>query len=377
MSEKLQRIEFGHLPVEERIKTFGDFTIPLTDEEVHAQSLRCLHCGTPFCSNACPLHNRPVDWNRLVRDGDWERAWACLSSTNSFPEFTSRICPAICEAGCTQYYLEDSAVGIRSIERAIIDHAWQAGWVKPEPASVKTGRRVAVVGSGPAGLACAQQLARVGHDVTVYEKAERPGGLLRFGIPGFKLDKAVVERRIGQLEAEGVKFELSTVAGDRKFEAGVHNAAKKCVKPTSFSRSSTRWCSPAAPKCRGTSRFPAGREKRLLCARRPAGAKPRRRGTRQEACGRLPRLRRRHRGRGRHGERLRRHGAPPGRGPDLPARPLSHAARKGGQGRHLARLAQKASHVLVARRGLRAPLGDVHQGNPSQREGRGAGAFAA
>lgn len=231
MSEKLQRIEFGHLPVEERIKTFGDFTIPLNDEEVHAQSLRCLHCGTPFCSSSCPLHNRPVDWNRLVREGDWERAWACLTSTNSFPEFTSRICPAICEAGCTQYFLEDSAVGIRSIERAIIDHAWQAGWVKPEPAAVKTGKLVAVVGSGPAGLACAQQLARVGHDVTVYEKAERPGGLLRFGIPGFKLEKEVVERRIAQLEAEGVKFELSTVAGDKKFEAGVHNAAKKSVKP--------------------------------------------------------------------------------------------------------------------------------------------------
>jgi glutamate synthase (NADH) small subunit len=122
MSEN-QRIEFGHLPVEERIKSFRDFTIPLNDDEVHAQSLRCLHCGTPFCSNNCPLHNRPVDWNRLVREGDWERAWACLSATNSFPEFTSRVCPAICEAGCTRYLLDDAAVGIRSIERAVIDRA--------------------------------------------------------------------------------------------------------------------------------------------------------------------------------------------------------------------------------------------------------------
>lgn len=229
MSEN-QRIEFGHLPVEERIKSFRDFTIPLNDDEVHAQSLRCLHCGTPFCSNNCPLHNRPVDWNRLVREGDWERAWACLSATNSFPEFTSRVCPAICEAGCTRYLLDDAAVGIRSIERAVIDRAWREGWVRPEPAAVRTGRRVAVVGSGPAGLACAQQLARAGHDVTVYEKSERPGGLLRFGIPGFKLEKDVVERRISQLEAEGVRFELSVVVGDRKFEAGVHNAAKRSVK---------------------------------------------------------------------------------------------------------------------------------------------------
>ena len=170
MSEN-QRIEFGHLPVEERIKSFRDFTIPLNDDEVHAQSLRCLHCGTPFCSNNCPLHNRPVDWNRLVREGDWERALACLSATNSFPEFTSRVCPAICEAGCTRYLLDDAAVGIRSIERAVIDRAWREGWVRPEPAAVRTGRRVAVVGSGPAGLACAQQLARAGHDVTVYEKS--------------------------------------------------------------------------------------------------------------------------------------------------------------------------------------------------------------
>lgn len=229
MSEN-QRIEFGHLPVEERIKSFRDFTIPLNDDEVHAQSLRCLYCGTPFCSNNCPLHNRPVDWNRLVREGDWERAWACLSATNSFPEFTSRVCPAICEAGCTRYLLDDAAVGIRSIERAVIDRAWREGWVRPEPAAVRTGRRVAVVGSGPAGLACAQQLARAGHDVTVYEKSERPGGLLRFGIPGFKLEKDVVERRISQLEAEGVRFELSVVVGDRKFEAGVHNAAKRSVK---------------------------------------------------------------------------------------------------------------------------------------------------
>ena len=140
----LQRIEFGHQSVEERIKHFGDFTIALDDEQIHQQSMRCLHCGTPFCSASCPLHNRPVDFNRLVRDGKWRAAWECLNSTSSFPEFTSRVCPAICEAGCTQYYLEDAAVGIKTIERAIIDRAWLSGWVKPVKPLVKTGKRVAL-----------------------------------------------------------------------------------------------------------------------------------------------------------------------------------------------------------------------------------------
>ena len=198
-TESLQRIEFGHQSVQERIKHFGDFTIALTDDEIHRQSLRCLHCGTPFCSASCPLHNRPVDFNRLVRDGKWRAAWECLNSTSSFPEFTSRVCPAICEAGCTQYYLEDAAVGIKTIERAIIDRAWLSGWVKPLKPLLKTGKRVAVVGSGPAGLACAQQLARAGHKVTVYEKNDKAGGLLRYGIPDFKLPKDLIDRRIEQL----------------------------------------------------------------------------------------------------------------------------------------------------------------------------------
>lgn len=230
MSEN-QRIEFGHLPVEERIKSFRDFTIPLNDDEVHAQSLRCLHCGTPFCSNNCPLHNRPVDWNRLVREGDWERAWACLSATNSFPEFTSPGLSRDLRGGLHE--VPSRRRGRRHpLDRARRHRPRLARGLGEAraPAAVRTGRRVAVVGSGPAGLACAQQLARAGHDVTVYEKSERPGGLLRFGIPGFKLEKDVVERRISQLEAEGVRFELSVVVGDRKFEAGVHNAAKRSVK---------------------------------------------------------------------------------------------------------------------------------------------------
>ncbi|MDY6010325.1 MAG: glutamate synthase subunit beta [Duodenibacillus sp.] len=229
-----RRIEFGHEDPKERIKHFGDFTRPLTDEQIQEQSRRCLHCGTPFCSSNCPLHNRPVDFNALVRAGRWHEAWECLNSTSSFPEFTSRVCPAICEVGCTQYYLNDEAVGIKTIERAIIDRAWRAGWVKPEIAAHKSGKRVAVVGSGPAGLSCAQQLARVGHNVTVFEKAARPGGLLRYGISDFKLEKDVVDRRIEQMQAEGVKFECGVAVGDLKFPNGVQCTAKKSVTAQSL-----------------------------------------------------------------------------------------------------------------------------------------------
>lgn len=233
---RLQRIEFGHQSVAERIKHFGDFTIPLTDDEVHSQTLRCLHCGTPYCSASCPLHNRPVDFNRLVRDGKWRAAWECLNSTSSFPEFTSRVCPAICEAGCTQYYLEDAAVGIKTIERAIIDRAWLSGWVKPLKPAVKTGKRVAVVGSGPSGLACAQQLVRAGHKVTVYEKNSQPGGLLRYGIPDFKLPKNLIDRRIEQMKAEGVTFKLNTSVDAKSFMPGVHNEALRVVSASELKR---------------------------------------------------------------------------------------------------------------------------------------------
>lgn len=235
-SVRLSRIEFGHQSVEERIGHFGDFTVPLTDEEVHHQTLRCLHCGTPYCSASCPLHNRPVDFNRLVRDGKWRAAWECLNATSNFPEFTSRVCPALCEAGCTQYYLEDAAVGIKTIERAIIDRAWLSGWVKPMKPAVKTGKRVAVVGSGPAGLACAQQLARAGHKVTVFEKNSRAGGLLRYGIPDFKLTKDLIDRRVEQMQSEGVTFKLETCVGTRPFEKGVHSFTQKTVTAAKLKR---------------------------------------------------------------------------------------------------------------------------------------------
>ncbi len=225
----LRRIEFGHEPVESRIRHFNEFVIPLTEEQIAKQVKRCLHCGTPFCSASCPLHNCPVDFNAFVKEGRWRAAWECLNSTSSFPEFTSRVCPAICEAGCTQYYLEDASVGIKSVERSIIDRAWLSGWVKPQPAEKKTGKRVAVSGRGPAGLACAQLLCRAGHDVVVFEKNEKAGGLLRYGIPDYKLPKELIDRRIAQMQAEGVGFEFSTAAGAKAFPQGVSNTSKKNV----------------------------------------------------------------------------------------------------------------------------------------------------
>lgn len=227
--EKLVRIEAAHEAVESRIKHFHEFTAPLAEKEASLQAKRCLHCGTPFCAQQCPLHNRPVDFNKLAKEGRWHDAWDSLSATNSFPEFTSRVCPALCESGCAQLLIEDSAVGIQSVERVIIERAWKSGWVVPQPPLSRTGKRVAVVGSGPAGLACAQQLARVGHSVTVYEKADKAGGLLRYGIPDFKLDKALIDRRIEQMQQEGVSFETGTAVGVKVFEAGIHCTAKKFV----------------------------------------------------------------------------------------------------------------------------------------------------
>ncbi|MDO4636571.1 MAG: glutamate synthase subunit beta [Lautropia sp.] len=203
-------LEFARLaePVEEaanRVRHYREFVMHLDDGQARQQGARCMDCGIPFCHNGCPVNNIIPDWNDLVYKGQWQEAIDALHSTNNFPEFTGRICPAPCEAACT-LNINTDAVGIKSIEHAIIDKAWEEGWVKPQPAKHITGRKVAVVGSGPSGLACAQQLARAGHSVTVYEKNDRLGGLLRYGIPDFKLDKSVIDRRIAQMQAEGVVF---------------------------------------------------------------------------------------------------------------------------------------------------------------------------
>jgi len=187
-----ERLEEGYRPVDERLKHYKEFVVGLDDAQAKVQGARCMDCGTPFCNNGCPVNNIIPDFNDLVYRGDWENAIAVLHSTNNFPEFTGRICPAPCEAACT-LNVNDDAVGIKSIEHAIIDKAWAEGWVKPRPAKIKTGKKVAVVGSGPAGLAAAQQLARAGHDVTVFEKNDRIGGLLRYGIPDFKMEKWLID----------------------------------------------------------------------------------------------------------------------------------------------------------------------------------------
>ena len=208
-----ERLSEANLPVADRVKNYKEFVLHLTDEQAKIQGARCMDCGIPFCTSGCPINNIIPDWNDLVYKQDWKSAIDVLHSTNNFPEFTGRICPAPCEAACTLNINAD-AVGIKSIEHAIIDKAWENGWVVPQPPAQKTGKKVAVVGSGPAGLAAAQQLARAGHSVVVFEKETRIGGLLRYGIPDFKFEKSHIDRRIKQMEAEGVEFRVNHNVGE-------------------------------------------------------------------------------------------------------------------------------------------------------------------
>ncbi|MCK9202094.1 MAG: glutamate synthase subunit beta [Gallionella sp.] len=232
---EFQRLSEEYLPVAKRLKDYKEFVLHLTDEQAKTQGARCMDCGIPFCNNGCPVNNIIPDWNDLVYRGNWREALDVLHSTNNFPEFTGRICPAPCEAACT-VNINGDAVGIKSVEHFIIDKAGENGWVVPQPAAKKTGKKVAVVGSGPAGLAAAQQLARVGHAVTVFEKNSRVGGLLRYGIPDFKLDKGLIDWRMAQLEAEGVKFQTNTYVGKEAPGAGVANDAKKTVSPEELAK---------------------------------------------------------------------------------------------------------------------------------------------
>ena len=229
-----ERLEEGYAPVAERKKHYKEFVIGLKEDEAKIQSARCMDCGTPFCNNGCPVNNIIPDFNDLVYRGDWKNAFAVLDSTNNFPEFTGRICPAPCEAACT-LNVNDDAVGIKSIEHAIIDRAWAEGWVVPRPAKVKTGKKIAVVGSGPAGMAAAQQLARAGHAVTLFEKNDAIGGLLRFGIPDFKMEKTHIDRRVEQMQAEGVTMRTGVLVGNATDALGkgskVTNWAQETITP--------------------------------------------------------------------------------------------------------------------------------------------------
>jgi len=209
---EFERLSEAYEPPQERVRHWREFVARLTDEQAGVQGARCMDCGTPFCMSGCPVNNIIPDWNDLVYKQDWERAIETLHSTNNFPEVTGRVCPAPCEAACT-LNINNDPVGIKSLEHAIADKAFENGWVRAQPPEHKTGRRVAVIGSGPAGLACAQQLARAGHDVTVFEKSDRIGGLLRYGIPDFKMEKHLIDRRIEQMRAEGVEFRTNQHVG--------------------------------------------------------------------------------------------------------------------------------------------------------------------
>ena len=207
-----ERRDRPYRKVKERVKTWHEFVEPLPDDEVSRQGARCMDCGVPFCHNGCPVNNMIPDWNNLVYLNDWRNALEVLHSTNNFPEFTGRICPAPCEEACT-LNINDKPVTIKSIECAIVDKGWDEGWIEPQAPVLRTGKRVAVIGSGPAGMACAQQLARAGHAVVLFEKQDRIGGLLRYGIPDFKMEKHHIDRRMALMRAEGVEFRTSTAIG--------------------------------------------------------------------------------------------------------------------------------------------------------------------
>ena len=366
---EITRHEHGYAPVEERVTHFRDFVVPLPESGVREQAARCMDCGIPYCHRGCPVHNIIPDWNDLVYRGNWREALEVLHSTNNFPEFTGRICPAPCEASCTLNF-NNQPVTIKDIECAIIDKGWAEGWVQPQIAAHRTGKRVAVVGSGPSGLACAQQLARAGHDVVVFEKNDRIGGLLRYGIPDFKLETRLIDRRLAQMRAEGVEFRPNS-------HVGVDIPARALLAEFD------------AVVLAGGSEQPRdlnvpGRELRGIHFamdfltqqnRRVAGVKIAGRGNPGDRQGRGGHRRRRYR------FRLRGHLDPPGRAFRHPTGNPAQAAAAREQAADLAQLAAEAAHLHFPRGRLRTGLGGDHEtvyrsGRPTDRDASRAAGMA-
>ena len=342
----------------DRIRHFREFTLPLDTNDLRKQAARCMDCGIPFCHGptGCPVHNQIPDWNDLVWQNDWEEAARNLHSTNNFPEFTGRVCPAPCEEACT-LNLESQPVTIKTIEQAIADKAWEMGWVKPEPADNLTGKRVAVIGSGPAGLAAAQQLARVGHDVHVFERQAKPGGLLRYGIPDFKMEKVHIDRRVQQMEAEGVVFHCGVEVGVAKTFASLHNEFDAVL----FAGGAEDPRNPNLPGQDLTGvhyAMPYLTQSNQRTGRR--GSRRRRHSRRRQACDR-------HRRR-RHGVGLHRHGLPAGRAFRDAARHSPEAARARGEACRVALLADEDAHLLEPGRRGRARIPGGHP-RPRGQEG--------
>jgi hypothetical protein len=344
------RAEMAYQPAADRVVHYNEFVLPPSDAEMATQGARCMDCGIPYCHQGCPVNNIIPDWNDLVYQDDWQSAIEVLHSTNNFPEFTGRICPAPCEAACT-LNIDDKPVAIKAIECAIVDKAWEKGWVKPQVPMHRSGKRIAVVGSGPAGLACAQQLARAGHAVSLYEKEDRIGGLLRYGIPDFKLAKKLIDRRMAQMRAEGVEFHthchvgvdipMSRLLGD--YDAVVLSGGAEKPRDLTCPGASYAGIHFAMDFLRANSKRVQGvhvPDERLH--QRPGQA---RRGHRRR----------------RHRLRLHRHLQPPRRQVRHPDRDPRQAPGQGGQGPHLAQLAEQAAHLLLPGRRLRARLERAHQ----------------